>query len=65
VLSALGIGLIVAVLLTNIVNDASSHHHHGFGHGVRVALGGVVLIGLALILVAVAWTVVRMPRRSQ
>lgn len=65
VLGVLGIGLIVAVFLTNVVNDASSDHHHRFGEGVRVALGGVVLIGLALILVAIVWTVVRMPRRRR
>jgi hypothetical protein len=64
VLSVLGVGLIVAVFLTNVINDASSRHGHRFGHGVRVPLGGVVLIGLALILVAVVWTVVRMPRRA-
>jgi multisubunit Na+/H+ antiporter MnhB subunit len=61
----LGVGLIVAVFVTNVVNDASTHHHHRFGQGVRVALGGVVLIGLALILVAIVWTVVRMPRRGR
>jgi hypothetical protein len=63
-LCAVGVGLIVAVFLTNVVGDASSHHHR-FGHGVRVALGGLVLIGVALILVSVVWTVVRRPRHGR
>jgi hypothetical protein len=61
----IGLGLVVAVVLTNVVNDVSSHHHHRFGQGVRVALGGLVWIGLTLIVVSVVWTVVRMPRGRQ
>jgi hypothetical protein len=65
VFCVIGVGLIIAVFLTNVVNDVSSHHHHRFGQGVRVALGGLVWIGLTLILVSIVWTLVRMPRRRR
>jgi hypothetical protein len=58
---ATGIALIIGVIVTNAVHHAIEHHdgvahpHNFTSHGLRAALGGVVILGIFLILSGIVW----------
>lgn len=70
-LFATGIVLVIGVIVTNAVHRAIEHgdgikHAHNFtSHGVRAALGAVVILGLVLIISGVVWVVATRTERRK
>src|ERR1700733_8119291 len=71
VLFITGISLVVGVIVTNAVHrriersNGVKHPHNFTSHGVRAALGGVLILGIFLILSGIVWMVATRRERRQ
>jgi hypothetical protein len=63
-LGTLGATLVLSVLVTNLIQTLISPRGE-FGYAIRLLLGALVIVGVALLVVASVWSVARIRRASR